>query len=105
MRSRPFRAVFFVAALLSLHPGLSAAEERTVTGTVVRLNFEDRSLGVEDGKGRVWNFRVDEDAEIDLADLRLGTRVRVSIARATPLNMISAADRIRRGDRIDRIPF
>jgi hypothetical protein len=105
VRSRRFRIFLVTAALLSLHPGPSAAEERTVTGSLVRLDLEERSLAVEDGKGRVWNFRVDDDTGIDLADLRLGTRVRVSIARATPLNMISAADRIRRGDRIDRIPF
>lgn len=105
MLSRRFRILLATAALLSLHPALSAAEERIVTGSVVRLDLGERSLAVEDGKGRVWNFRVDDDAGVDLADLRLGTRVRISIARATPLNMISAADRIRRGDRIDRIPF
>lgn len=80
-------------------------EERTITGTLVRLDREEGTLTVQDGMGVRWNFRVDKDAEIDLAGLREGSTVRVSIARGTPPNMISAADRIRKGDRIEPVPY
>lgn len=80
-------------------------EEKSVTGTLVRLDREERSLTVEDGMGGRWNFLVDRDAEIDLAALREGLKVQVTIARGTPPNMISAADRIRKGDRIEPVPY
>lgn len=105
MRTARFATAVLAAALLAMVPGLSAGEERSVSGTLVRLDVREATLAVEDGMGTIWNFRVDDDAGIDLAALRLGMRVRVSIGRATPLNMMSAADRIRRGDRVDRIPF
>lgn len=105
MRASRLRTAALAAAFLALVPALSAGEERTVSGTLVRLDVNERTLAVEDGKGAIWNFRVDEDAGIELSELVLGARVRVSIARGTPLNMMSAADRIRKGDRVDRIPF
>lgn len=80
-------------------------EEKTVTGTLVRLDRAERTLTVEDGMGGRWNFRVDQDAGSDLHVLREGSRVRVTIARGTPPNMISAADRIRKGDRIEPVPY
>ena len=80
-------------------------EERSVTGTLVRLDREERSLTVEDGMGVRWNFLVDKDAGIDLAALRGGSKVRVTIARWTPPNMISAADRIRKGDRVEPVSY
>lgn len=105
VRTARLGAAVLAAAMIALFPGGAAGEERTVTGTLVRLDAAERTLSVRDGMGTVWNFRVDEDAGIDLSELVPGTRVRVSIARATPLNMISAADRIREGDRVERIPF
>jgi hypothetical protein len=53
----------------------------------------------------MWNYKVDGDAEIALANLKEGDRVSVTIGRATPLNMITAADRLRKGDRVTKIPF
>jgi hypothetical protein len=100
-----FGAVVLAAALVALNPVRAAGEERTVVGTLVRLDVPERTLAVQDGMGTVWNFRVDEDAGIDLSALAPGSRVRVTVARATPLNMMSAADRIRKGDRVERIPF
>lgn len=105
MRAARLGTAVLAATLFALYPGLSAGEERSIRGTLVRLDVKEQTLAVEDGMGTIWNFRVDEDAGIDLSALVLGARVRVSIARATPLNMMSAADRIRKGDRVDRIPF
>src|SRR3990170_7397441 len=38
------------------------AEERTIVGTIVRLDAADRTLTVQDGKGAMWNYKVDGDA-------------------------------------------
>lgn len=83
----------------------SSAEERVVVGTIVRLDAADRTLTVKDGKGVAWNYKVDRDAGIPLEPLRVGDRVSVTIGRPTPLNMITAADRLRKGDRVEKIPF
>jgi len=80
-------------------------EEKTITGILIRLDREERTLTVQDGMGVRWNFLVDQDAGIDLSGLREGSTVRVSIGRGTPPNMISAADRVRKGDRIDPVPY
>lgn len=93
-------AVFFL--LSSCRP---IGEAKTITGTLVRLDLEERTLTVEDGMGGRWNFLVDRDAGIELAGLRKGSGIRVTIARGTPPNMISAADRVRKGDRIEPVPF
>lgn len=106
MRPGRFRiAVPLLAALTLLSICHPRGEGKTVAGTLVRLDAEDRTLTVEDGKGVQWNFRVDRNAGIDLTALREGSMVRVTIARGTPPNMISAADRIRKGDRIDPVPY
>jgi len=93
------------AFLLAVAVVPASAEERTIVGTIVRLDAADRTLTVQDGKGAMWNYKVDGDAEISLANLKEGDRVSVTIGRATPLNMITAADRLRKGDRVTQIPF
>jgi hypothetical protein len=93
------------AFLLTWAPIPAQAEERTISGTIVRLDPADRTLTVQDGKGAMWNYKVDRDADIALANLKKGDRVSVTIGRATPLNMITAADRLRKGDRVTKIPF
>ena len=105
MRSGWVGIVPLLAAVLLLSACHSGGEGRTVTGTLVRRDVEERTLTVEDGMGVRWNFRVDRDATVDLSAFREGSRVRVSISRATPANMISAADRIRKGDRLEAIPY
>ena len=87
--------------LLTCAPG----GERTISGTIVGLDAAGRTLTVQDGKGVKWNYKVDQDADIDLGNFKEGERVSVSIGRATPLNMITAADRLRKGDRVTKIPF
>ena len=93
------------AFLLTWAPIPAQAEERIISGTIVRLDAAGRTLTVQDGKGVKWNYIVDRDADIALGDFQEGDRVSVTIGRATPLNMITAADRLRKGDRVSRIPF
>ena len=93
------------AFLLTCAPLPARAEGRTISGTIVRLDAAGRTLTVQDGKGVKWNYMVDRDADIALGDFQEGDRVSVTIGRATPLNMITAADRLRKGDRVTRIPF
>ena len=82
-----------------------SAEERNVVGTIVRLDASERTLTVKDGMGVAWNYKVDRDSGISLEGLQEGDRVSVTIGRPTPLNMITSADRLRKGDRVTRIPF
>lgn len=103
-RHRRYPAALLLAALLLLPACHPRGEGKTVTGTLVRLDREERTLTIEDGMGGRWNFLVDRDAGIDLSPLREGTTIRVTIARGTPPNMISTADRIRKGDRNDPVP-
>jgi len=93
------------AFLLALAPNPVSAEDRTVFGTIVRLDAADRTLTVQDRKGAMWNYTVDRDADIALEDLKEGDTVSVTIGRPTPLNMITAADRLRKGDRVTKIPY
>ena len=105
---RALRALFFLGLgtfLLALGAVPAHAEERTVVGTIVALDTANRTLTVKDGKGVPWNYVVDRDAGIDLGEFKEGDRVSVTIGRATPLNMITAADRLRKGDRVIKIPF
>lgn len=101
----PVRIAWIAALALLLAPPPAAAAERIVEGTVVRVDPQARTLTVRDGMEVHWNFAVDRDAGIDLEPLREGDRVRVRIGRATPPNMISAADRLRKGDRVEKVPF
>jgi len=97
---------FLVAALvLALFLGPAAAEERTVLGTIVRLDPAGGVLVVRDAAGASWSYKVEADAGIDLSAFRRGDRVKVSIGRATPLNMITAADLLRKGDRVEKDPY
>ncbi|NNG45800.1 MAG: hypothetical protein HKM86_01620, partial [Deltaproteobacteria bacterium] len=93
------------AVLLTMVANPVTAEEKTVVGMVVRLDVADRTLTVQDGMGVMWNYKVDRDAGIALEDIKEGDRVSVTIGRATPPNMITAADRLRKGDRVKKIPF
>jgi hypothetical protein len=80
------------------------AEERTVSGTITRLDPESQSFSVRDGMGVVWNYIVGRDSGIDLGQFRIGDYVTVTLARATPLNMTTPADMLRKGDRVVRFP-
>lgn len=98
---------FLVAAFAmgGFLPRVAAAEERTVVGTIVRLDPAGGELVVRDAAGASWSYKVDAGAGIDLSGFRQGDRVKVSIGRATPLNMITAADRLRKGDRVEKAPY
>ncbi len=99
-------APFLVAAFaLALLLGPAVAEERTVVGTIVRLDPARGVLVVRDPAGASWSYKVEADAGIDLSAFRKGDRVKVSIGRATPLNMITAADPLRKGDRVEKVPY
>ena len=97
----------FLAAVfgLGLFPGTAVAEERTVVGTIVRLDSAGGVLVVRDAAGASWSYKVEADAGIDLSAFRPGDRVKVTIGRATPLNMITAADLLRKGDRVEKAPY
>ncbi len=99
--------LFFLAALfaLGLFLGPAVAEERTVVGTIIRLDPAGGVLVVRDAAGASWSYKVAADAGIDLSVFRPGDRVKVSIGRATPLNMITAADLLRKGDRVEKAPY
>jgi len=90
-------------AVLSFPPAY--AEGRTVTGAIVRIDAHAGTLTVRDTAGAAWNYKVEPDAGIDLEAFREGDRVAVTIARPTPLNMITAADRLRKGDRVEKAGF
>ena len=97
---------FLVAVFaLALFLGTAVGEERTVVGTIVRLDPAGGVLVVRDAAGASWSYKVAADAGIDLSAFRPGDRVKVTIGRATPLNMITAADLLRKGDRIEKIPY
>jgi hypothetical protein len=97
----------FLAAMFVLAPfsRTAVAEERTVTGTIVRVDPAGGALVVRDAAGASWSYKVEPDSGIDLSAFRPGDRVKVSIRRATPLNMITAADPLRKGDRVEKAPY
>ncbi len=97
----------FLAAVfgLGLVLGPAVAEERTVVGTIVRMDPAGGALVVRDAAGASWSYKVEADAGIDLSAFRPGDRIKVTIGRATPLNMITAADPLSKGDRVEKIPF
>jgi hypothetical protein len=98
-------AALSVVLLLGVAPPPAAAVERTVTGTIVRLDPAGGAFTVRDGAGVYWSYKVEADAGIDLSAFRRGDRVKVTIGRATPLNMSTAADLLRKGDRIEKVPY
>ena len=57
----------FLAAVLALglFPGPAVAEERTVVGTIVRLDPAEGVLIVRDAAGASWTYKVEADAGID----------------------------------------
>jgi hypothetical protein len=97
---------FLVAVFAcGLFLGPAVAEERTVVGTIIRLDPAGGVLVLRDAAGASWSYKVEGDAGIDLSAFRPGDRVKVSIGRATPLNMITAADLLRKGDRVEKVPY
>lgn len=77
-------------------------EERTVTGRITMLDPAGGTFTVTDGTGTGWKYKVARDAEIDLRAFKVGDRVTVTISRATPRNMMSAADLLKKGDKVVR---
>ncbi len=90
--------VVLLAAFAAAPP--AGAEGRTVVGTITAVDPQERTFSVTDGMGVRWNYKVLSDAGVELAAFREGDHVTVSIARATPPNMMSAADYFRKGDTI-----
>jgi hypothetical protein len=105
MPARIIRSFLVAAFVLGLSLGPAVAEERTVVGTIVRLDPAGGVLVVRDAAGASWSYKVEAGAGIDLSVFRPGDRVKVSIGRATPLNMITAADLLRKGDRVEKAPY
>ena len=105
MHARIIRSFLVAAFALGLSGGPAAAEERTVVGTIVGLDPAGGVLVVRDAAGASWSYKVEPDAGFDLSGFRVGDRVKVSIGRATPLNMITAADLLRKGDRVEKAPY
>ena len=105
MPARIIRSFLVAAFVLGLSLGPAVAEERTVVGTIVRLDPAGGVLVVRDAAGASWSYKVEADAGIDLSVFRPGDRVKVTIGRATPLNMITPADLLRKGDRIEVAPY
>jgi len=105
MSARVIVSLLVAAFALGLILGPAAAEERTVAGTIIRLDPAGGALVVRDAAGVSWSYKVEADAGIDLSAFRPGDRVKVSIGRATPLNMITAADPLRKGDRVEKVPY
>jgi hypothetical protein len=105
MPARIIVSLLVAVFALALFLGPAAAEERTVAGTIVRLDPSKGVLVVRDAAGASWSYKVEADAGIDLSAFRPGDRVKVSIGRATPLNMITAADPLRKGDRVEKAPY
>ena len=93
-------------ALVALYPApRTLAEGRTVTGTIVRVDPGAGTFTLKDAAGAAWNYKVEPDAGIDLGSFREGDRIAVTIGRATPLNMITAADLLRKGDRVQKAGY
>jgi len=81
------------------------AQGRTVRGAIVRIDAGAGTFTVKDAAGAAWSYKVEPDAGIELGAFREGDRVTVTIARPTPLNMITAADLLRKGDRVEKAGF
>ena len=105
MPARIIRSFLVAAFVLGLSLGPAVAEERTIVGTIVRMDPVKGVLVVRDAAGASWSYKVEADAGIDLSVFRPGDRVKVAIGRATPLNMITAADLVRKGDRVEKVPY
>jgi hypothetical protein len=105
MSARVILSVLVAVFTLGPFLGPAVAEERTVVGTIFRLDPSGGVLVVRDAAGASWSYKVEADAGIDLSVFGPGDRVKVSIGRATPLNMITAADPLRKGDRVEKVPY
>ena len=94
-----------VSAFVLLAPPPAFPEGRAVAGTIVRIDAAAGTFTVKDAAGAAWSYKVEPDAGVDLGAFREGDRVTVTIARATPLNMNTAADLVRKGDRVGKPGF
>jgi len=102
---RSIAAFLIFAAALALPAPPLLAEGRTVTGTIVRIDAYAGTFTVKDAAGAAWSYKLEAGAGIDLGPFREGDRVAVTIARPTPLNMVTAADLLRKGDRVDKAGY
>lgn len=103
MKLSVFLSAVLVALAVAAAPAVSG--ERTIVGTISGIDLEARTFSVTDGMGVRWNYKALPEAAIDLTHFKEGDRVSVSIARATPLNMMVSADYFREGDRLVKIPY
>ncbi len=92
-----------VALVMAAPP--AGAGDRTVIGTISKIDPQAGTFSVTDGMGTRWNYKVHSGADLDLSQFKEGDRVTVTIERATPPTMMSAADYFRKGDRIVKIPY
>ncbi len=101
------RFLCVAASILFLAAGVPRgfAEGRTVYGTIERISAAEGSVTIKDAAGVSWSYRADPDAGIDLSAFRAGDRVAVTIGRPTPFNMIPSADRLRKGDRMEKTGY
>lgn len=90
-------SAFFLILALAVQ---ARPEQRTVTGRITILDPAEGTFAVTDGTGTGWKYKVAPDAEIDLRAFKVGDRVTVTISRATPRNMMSAADLLKKGDEV-----
>ena len=67
MSARVIVSFLAAAFALGLLPGPAVAEERTVVGTIVRLDPAGGVLVVRDAAGASWSYKVEADAGIDLS--------------------------------------
>jgi hypothetical protein len=98
-------ALAAVSLLLLMSDRPVAAQGRTVTGTVVALDVSAGSLTIRDAAGVSWSYRAVPSSGIDLSGLRVGDRVSVTVGRPTPFNMITSADLLRKGDRVEKLRY
>ena len=98
-----FLSVILIALVVAVLP--AQAGERTIAGTISKIDREAGTFSVTDGMGARWNYKALPEADIDLSQFEEGDRVSVSIARATPPNMMVSADDFRKGDWIVKIPY
>ena len=101
------RSIFLSVIVIALVVAVPfvAAGERTIAGTISKIDREAGTFSVTDGMGARWNYKALPEADIDLSQFEEGDRVSVSIARATPPNMMVSADYLRKGDKLVRIPY
>jgi hypothetical protein len=89
-----------VGVLLFLSSPIRSSAGEDDHRRITNLDAAGETLTVTDGTGTGWSFKVASAAEIDLNAFKAGDRVTVTISRATPRNMMSAADILKKGDKV-----